>query len=105
MMAAGNPGSGSGSIAMRPLGNDAYEGDESGGGHHTGSGALSPLLGDESPKRIRAHSPTHRAAAALSRAVYNSPSKTSHQWALAFGALSKILLCSSESLSFSATYT
>jgi hypothetical protein len=79
-MAAANPGGGGGSVAARPPGDDTYEGDESGGGYHTGGGA-------SSPGRMRAHLPAHRAAAALCTAVYNSPAKTSHRWASAFGAV------------------
>jgi hypothetical protein len=79
-MAAAHPGHGGGSVAARAPGDDAYEGDESGGGYNTGGGASSPA-------RMRADSPEHRAAAALSRAVYNSPANTSHWWASAFGAV------------------
>jgi hypothetical protein len=80
-MAAAHPGGGGGSVAARPPGDDAYEGDESGGGYNTGGG------GALSPGRMRADSPEHRAAAALSRAVYNSPANTSHRWASAFGGV------------------
>jgi hypothetical protein len=77
-MAAANPGNGAGSIATRPPGDEAYDSDLSYGGNLTGGDALSSL---------RAHSPEHRAVAALLRAVYYSPAKTSHRWASAFGGV------------------
>jgi hypothetical protein len=36
---------------------------------------------------MRAHSLEHRAAVALSKAVYYSPAKTSYWWALTFGGI------------------